>query len=161
MEQYVSASDLALILKITARRVSQLAAEGTIFREENGKFDIAKSVENFYRKKFHTDEKREIDFDMEHALYEKAKRKKAELDLQKYQGQLLDAKEVEHAMSGMILTCKARLLNIPIKVAPKVVGEGNMSVIVEKIKDAVFEALEELHQMPAAEILEADDAVDT
>lgn len=161
MEQYVSASDLAFVMKVSPRRVNQLVAEGTIFREENGKFDIAKSVENFFRKKFHTDEKREIDFDVEHALYEKAKRKKAELDLQKYQRQLLDAKEVEHLMLGMILTCKARLLNIPIKVAPKIVGEKNMSVIVEKIKDGVFEALEEMHQIPAAEIIEADDAVDT
>lgn len=161
MEQYVSAADLAYILKLTTRRVNQLVEENVILREPNGKFDVSKSVENFFRHKFRVDEEKDIDFDKEHALFEKVKRKKAELDLQEHRKQLLKATDVESLMAGMILTCKARLLTLPTKAAPKIVGEKDMAVIVDVLKNAVFEALNELKEIPAAVVVEADDAVDT
>lgn len=161
MEQFVSSSDLALVLKISSRRVNQLADEGVIFREENGKFDISKAVENFFRHKYRVDEAKDINFDKEHALFEKVKRKKAEIDLEEHKKTLLKASDVEHLMAGMILTCKARLLTLPTKVTPKIIGEKDPTVVVETIKDAVFEALNELKEIPAPVVVEADNAVDT
>lgn len=158
MDIYVNSKDLGIILKITDRRVDQLAKEGVFSRAENKKFDVAESVENFYRYKFRADEKSDLNFDQEHALLEKAKRKKAELDLAERKGELLRANEVEKLMAGMILTCKARLLAMPTAVAPKVLGKNELPVVVDTIKSAVFEALAELKEMPAAEMEEPDDA---
>lgn len=161
MEQFFSAADLAIILNISTRRVNQLVTENVIFRESNGKFDVSKSVENFFRHKFRVDEEKDINYDKEHALFEKVKREKAELDLQEHKKQLLKATDVENLMSGMILTCKARLLTLPSKVAPKIAGEKDMAVIIGILKNAVFEALNELKEIPAPVEVEADDAVDS
>lgn len=155
MPVLVSASELAFVLKLTPQRVNQLAQSGVFRKDENGKLDIAESAEIFYRRKFHADEKRATDYDIEHAMLERAKRQKAELELSDYQSQLLDAHEVEQLAQGIIQVAKARFLSIPEAVAPKVVGEQNVAVIVGKLQDAVYEALEELHEMPAEKIMEA------
>lgn len=158
MDNYVNSEDLGTVLNITARRVNQLVNDGVLFRAENGKFNVAKSVENFFRYKYRVDEKKEINFDEEHALLEKAKRKKAELDLAQRQSKLLDADDVEKLMSGMILTCKARLLAMPTALAPKVLGKQDLPVVVDAIKGAVFEALAELKEIPAEELEEPGNA---
>lgn len=156
MEQYVSTADLAFILKLTSRRVNQLVDENVIFRESSGKFDVAESVENFFAYKFKSDEK--VNYNLEHALFEKAKREKAELDLQERKKKLLKADDVEKLMSGMILTFKARLLNLPTKCASKIIGEKSLSVITEVLKEAVIEALGELRELPAEKVMSGDEA---
>lgn len=155
MEQYVSKSDLAFILKISIRRVDQLVNENVIFRETTGKFDVSESVKNFFAYKFKSDEK--INYNLEHALFEKAKREKAEIDLQERKKKLLKADDVERLMSGMILTFKARLLNLPTKCASKIIGEKSLSVITEVLKEAVIEALGELRELPAEKVVSGDE----
>jgi phage terminase Nu1 subunit (DNA packaging protein) len=159
LDGIVSSADLGIILKITTRRVNQLADENVIFREQTGKFNLADSCENFYSWKFKSDGK--IDFAREHALFEKAKREKAELDLQQHKKELLLATDVEHLMAGMILTCKAKLLSIPSKVAPKLLKQTNPAIVVDLIQAEIYEALSELKEIPAERIIEADNAVNT
>lgn len=157
MEKYVSGKDLAIILNVSERWVNKLALAGVISRTENGNFDVAESVEKFFKNKFRTDEKKELDFDKEHALLERVKRRKAELDLAQRQGRLLEADDVEKLMADMILTCKARLLALPTAVAPKILGKTELPVVVAEIKNAVFAVLEELKEIPAAEVIRPED----
>lgn len=159
MDELVSSSELAKVLKLSARRVNQLAEQNIVYRENNGKFNLADSCENFYAWKFRSDEK--MDYDLEHALLEKAKREKAELDLQQHKKQLLVATDVEHMVSGMILTCKAHLLSIPSKIAPKLTKQANPAVIADKIQHEIYEALSELSQIPAERVIDSSDAVDS
>lgn len=147
------------MLKISARRVNQLVKENVLSREKNGKFDLADSCESYYAWKFRSDG--EINYDQEHALLEKAKREKAEIDLQERKETLLRAKDVEHIVDGMILTCKAKLLAIPTKAAPKIIGKSEIPAIVEVMRDEIYEALNELKEIPAEQVEEAaDDEVD-
>ncbi len=88
---------------------------------------------------------------------EKAKREKAELDLYERKKTLLKAKDVERLMAGMILTCKGKLLAIPTKVAPKLAGENSIPAIVDALQNEIYEALNELKEIPAEEIDEAGD----
>jgi phage terminase Nu1 subunit (DNA packaging protein) len=147
MNLLVSSSDLAKVLRLTVQRVNQLAKEGVIKREADGKFNLPDRIEDYYAFKFKTDE--EIDYEREHALLEAAKREKAEIELEQLKGSLLNAVDVEQAMSSMILTAKSRLLSVPTKAATRVIGQKNLSVIVEILKSEICNALDELKEMPA------------
>ncbi len=159
MDLNLSASDLAKVLKLSTRRVNQLVKESILKRGTDGKFYIPDAVEDYYAFK-HTGEK--INYDQEHALLEKAKRETAKIELEQLKGQLLFATDVEAAMATMILNCKGRLMAIPSKCAPKVLGQKNLAVIQDEIKKEVYQALEELRQMPAPRDEDGDtDAADT
>jgi len=143
-------SELAGLLMLTPQRVNQLAKEGIIKREADGKYDLPKAIEAFYIYKLKTDE--ELNFAQEHTLLERAKRKKAEIELDQLEGTLLIATEVEQAMATMILTCKSRLLAIPSRCAPQLIGQRDMSKIASILKDEIYQALNELKEMPAEKL---------
>lgn len=142
-----TAAYLAELLAISERRVNQLAADGTLERTVDGKFDPPSAIEAYYTFKLKSNEK--IDYDKEKALHEAVKREKSEIQLEQYKRTLLSAVDVERAMSSMILTAKSRLLALPAKVAPKVIGQKNIPVIEDIIKREVNAALCELSEMPA------------
>lgn len=145
----VSTKELADILKISERRVQQLAKDGILMRSDDGNFNLPDSVEGYL--KFKT-ESGNVNFDREHALLEKAKREKTEIALAKLKGSLLRADDVEHLISGMIITCKTKLLSIPMKCAPRLLNCKCQAKIVGILEDAVYEALNELHEMPAKDV---------
>jgi phage terminase Nu1 subunit (DNA packaging protein) len=155
---YNSATELAKLLRLSSRRVSQLVKEGVIKKEANGTFDTPQALEDYFAFKFKDDNA--VDYEKEHALLEAAKREKAEIELELLKGSLLYATDVEQVMATMILTCKSRLLSIPTKCATQVIGLKDLSTIVEIIRDAICEALNELKEIPAPEVIE-DDAIDT
>lgn len=150
VETNVNASDLAKALKLTVRRVNQLAKQSILKREADGKFHLPDAVETYYAFKFKDAEA--INYDREHALHEKAKRETAEIELEQLKGSLLLAADVEQAMATMILTCRSRLQAIPTKCAPKVIGQKSLAVIVDVIQKEVHEALAELREMPAPRV---------
>ena len=156
MEIYNSAAELAKLLRLSSRRVSQLVKEGVIKKEANGKFDTPQALEDYFAYKFKDDNA--VDYEKEHALLEAAKREKAEIELDQIKGSLLYATDVEQAMATMILTCKSRLLSVPTKCATQVIGLKDLSVIVEIIRDEIYEALNELKEMPSPEVVE-DNAI--
>lgn len=144
----VSAGVLAGFLDITERRVNQLAREKVLTRLPGGAFSLKESTLAYYTYKLTPTEK--YDHDKEAALLMAAKRERAVIDLELIKGTLLYASDVEKAVSEMILTCKARLLAIPSKVAPTVIGQTNLAVIISLMEKEVFAALDELKEMPAS-----------
>ena len=159
MELIISAADLAKALKLSTRRVNQLVKESILKRGADGKFYLPDAADDYYAFK-HTGEK--INYEQEHALLEKAKRETAEIELDQLKGKLLYSTDVEQAMATMILTAKSLLLSIPTKCAPKVLGQKSLAVIQDEIKKEIYQALEELKEMPAPRDEDGDpDAADT
>lgn len=147
MELYLKSSDLAQVLKLGVRRVQVLAKEEILKREADGNFYLPDTVDAYYAFKYKSDE--ELNYEREHTLLEKAKREKAEIELEQLKGSLLVATEVERLQANMILTCKSRLLSIPTKCATKIIGQKDLSVITEIIKAEIYEVLNELKEIPA------------
>jgi hypothetical protein len=147
MDQYITAKDLGKIIGISERRVNQIVTEKHTFdRELNGKFDVAKCVEAYYHDLFHTG----LDLDRERALHEIVKREKTELLVAKMKGELHEAADVEKALTDMVITFRNKILGIPSKVAPLLVGQKNIGKIREIIDKEVREALTELSDYDAA-----------
>jgi hypothetical protein len=160
MAKYGSADDLAEILDLSQRRIYYIAKEGKIFTSEpDGKFNIPNCVDSYFKYKYFTDDK--LNYDKEHTLLEKAKREKAELQLAKMKNELHSGEIVENILSGMIITCRNRLLSISQKIAPQLIGQKNISKISDIIGIEIRAALLELSEYdPAMFIDEEGDVVD-
>jgi len=59
-------------------------------------------------------------------------------------GELLPRDDVHKAVTGAFARVRAKLLALPSKIAPRVVGQRSTAAVKEKISDAVNEALREL-----------------
>ena len=149
MARLITAKDLAEIVGISKRRVNQLVKEGGIFfKELDGKFDVQKNVENFYKNKF-SDTDAKANYDDERAKHEKIKRERASLHLKLLKGDLHKSKDVEEAMTMMIVNAKQKLLGLPTKAAPMVIGYKDITSIQQILSQVVEEALLELVEYSA------------
>lgn len=72
-------------------------------------------------------------------------------------GNLLPADEVQAGIEMMIARCRAKLLGLPARLAPEVVGLERLAEVVARIDDAVREALEELADQRFEATTEEDD----
>jgi hypothetical protein len=118
MEKFITANDLAEILGITERRVNQIVTEKHTFeRELNGKFDMTKCVEAYYRDLLLSG----YDLDRERVLHERVKREKSELLLAKMKNELHEAAVIELAITNMLVIFRNRILGIPAALAPKLI----------------------------------------
>lgn len=149
MSRKITAKELAEIIGISERRVNQLVKDGGIFfKELDGKFDVQKSVENFYKNKFN-DADSKASYDDERAKHERIKRERASLHLKVLKGELHKTKDVEEAMTTMIVNAKQKLLGLPTKAAPMVIGYKDITSIQKILDQIVEEALMELVEYSA------------
>ena len=145
MAKFVSARQLAEVLGITERRVNQIANEGKVFtRDLNGKFNVVQCVESYYREKFIKDDD-DSSYDKERALHEKAKRQKAELQLEKMRNRLHWAEDVELIITEMLVRFRNRILGVPTAIAPRLYRKS-VAKIAETLKDELHSALNELSE---------------
>ncbi|PAQ15058.1 hypothetical protein CD798_08425 [Bacillaceae bacterium SAOS 7] len=141
----VTTAEISEILGLTTRRIQQLAKEGALVRSSHGKFDLPASISSYIDylvEKNQTDE--ELDKTTEEALWTRARRKKAELELQIMRGELHRSEDVQRVMNDMLGAFRARLLALPTKMAPQVVGKTEIPPIKDILKSAVYEAMNEL-----------------
>lgn len=142
----VKSKALASILGITQRRVNQLAKEGILNKDSKGSFDLVEAVPAYIA--YATTENDELR--QEKILHERAKRRKAELDLKVREGKLHEAEDVEFALTGMIVTFRNRLLSIPSKLAPQLIGVNSIAEIQTVIDTELREAMTELSEYDPA-----------
>ncbi len=150
---------LADILGFTGpRRVQQLTKEGALTREANGLYNIPASVERFYRKRFVG--AAAVDFETERALHEKAKRELAEINLARTKGEIHMAGDVEMVWTGMLMNFRSRIMGMPSKLAPQIVGMETIAEISGVLEAATSEALAELSEYDPAQFSEVSNATD-
>lgn len=163
----VNTGVMADLLGYTRRRINQLAQEGVLEKQAPGRFLLMKNIKkylDFVRTgNKGDDEESQAQYWEEKALHEKAKREMAELKLAKLKHQLHDATDVELVLTNMLVTFRNRILAIPQKIAPKIIGLTNLAEISEIINNELLEALTELSEYDPAmfsggeEIAEEDD----
>jgi len=146
-EMHFSAKQLSDLLNITPRRIQQLAEEGIVVKSARGKYKVLESVRGFIRYlQDKNGDNDEIDYNREHALLERAKRLKAELQLNVMKGELHRSKDVELVMNDMIAAFRVRILAIPTKLAPQLEGMKELTQIRDLLTREMIEALTELSQ---------------
>ena len=148
----VNSVTLGKVWGITDRRVRQLREEGVISEVARGKYDLFECTRkycDFLRQAANANansKEVKLSLDNEKALHEKAKREKAELQLQVMRGEVHLGEDVEKVMTDMISTARTKLLALPSKVAPTVIGYDNISKIQAILSNYIEEALLELSE---------------
>lgn len=144
-DMVVNSKEMALILGVSSSRVRQLTGEKALVRASYGKYDLPASIEAYINYRLNKEKPDgELDKTTEEALWTRARRKKTELELQIMRGELHRSEDVERVMNDMLAAFRAKILSIPSKFAPQVVGKTEIPPIKEVLKKGVHEALEEL-----------------
>jgi len=137
---------IAKLLKLSERRVQQLAKDNIIPKAERGKYDLVSSVHGYID---FLKAKAGGDFTAEEVLKNKnkllkAKAEIAEIEKKKATGELIPKEEVKRTWLELVHKIKQKLLSIPNKVAPVVVTVKNISEIKLILQDKLYEALYEI-----------------
>nr|WP_278429990.1 hypothetical protein [Brevibacillus laterosporus] len=145
-EMVFTTKQLSEIFDLSARRVQQLAEEGIFVREKRGKYRAIESMRNYIRflQNNNSDSESDVDYYEEKALHERAKREKAEIEVALLKGHMHKAEDVAAVMNDMVASCRAKLLSLPTKLAPSLLGKDDVSHVRELISKEIREALDEL-----------------
>ncbi|MBM7580021.1 type IV toxin-antitoxin system AbiEi family antitoxin domain-containing protein [Jeotgalibacillus terrae] len=147
IEMIVSAADISIILGLSQSRIRQLVKEDALVRVEHGKYDVPASIAAYIDYKINNVlNEDELDKGKEEALWTRARRKKTELEYKIMEGELHRGADVKRLMGDQLAAFKARLLSIPSKTAPMIVGKTEILPIQDTLKKAVYEALDELSE---------------
>lgn len=144
-EMTFSTAQLSEILGLTPRRVQQLAEDGVLVKAARGKYKAVESIQNYIQTlQDQSGRDGEIDYFKERAYHEKAKREKAELELAVMRGEIHRSEDVKGVMNDMVAAFRSRILSIPSKLAPQLVGRTDLPLIQDLLSREAHEALSEL-----------------
>jgi phage terminase Nu1 subunit (DNA packaging protein) len=148
----VAIAAIAERLHLTPRRIQQLVGEG-LPRVTRGKYDVD-AVLDWYIARLERQLAGEIDADGERAKKDNeelrllsAKADLQELDLASKRRELVAIADVEKQMTDLVVTTKARILTVPARVAPELIGEQSRVMVQAKIEKSLKEALSHLAEV--------------
>ena len=101
-------------------------------------------------------EDEELDLEVEKAMHERIKRKQSEIKLALMKGESHKSQDVERVMVDMLASFKARLFNIPAKLAPMLVMRDDVSVVKSMLTKEITEVLQELKDYNPADFYGED-----
>ncbi len=150
----VNQKELAAILGISDRRVRQLKAEYGLFangvtgEKSRKRYILERCVPEYINYKIEEEMKEgtTVSKEREQAEHEKIKKKISILKLRRLKRELHEAKDVEEFLTGMLVDFKDKLLSVPQKVAPLIVAEDDVSVILDILEKEIFETMERLSE---------------
>ena len=173
----VNQKELAAILGLTDRRIRQLKTEFGLFSGASAvsggkqkRYKLEVCVPEYINYKLETEVQQGTSLvkEKEQAEHEQIKKKISILKLRKLRRELHEADDVEEFLTDMLVNFKNRLLSVPQKVAPLVVGEDDVNVILDLLECEIFQSLDELSEYDpikidkdsVSSILEEDDEED-
>lgn len=143
----VNQKTLAEALGISARQVRNLKAQGMFdFAEGTKKYNLAKCVNEYidFKVNAETTGGASLNREKELAEHERLKKEITKIKLRKLRGEVHEASDVAEFWSNTLINFKNRLLAIPGKVAPLIISEADINVIINKIENEIYETLDEL-----------------
>ena len=145
----VNTDYLAKMFGVTSRYINQLAKEGVLEKRAPGRWPLEQNVNRYIEflrsgKKDTEEQESRSRYWEEKAKHEAAKREMAELQLARLKNRMHDATIVELVMTDMLTTLKNRLLALPQKVSPKIIGLKSIAEVNDILATEINEALIEL-----------------
>jgi len=147
----VSSSVLANLFGLSTRRIRQLEEESVINKVARGKYSLQENIKSYItfikttaNLKENKNEELKVNYDEEHALLEKAKREKAELEVAAIRGTMHFSEDVERVMNNMLSNFRAKILALPSRAAPSLI---TLTVIADIQQILQMEVLDILHEL--------------
>ena len=128
----VNQKTLASALGISARQIRNLREQGMFaFIPGTKKYNLTSAVREYveYKVKAEIGEGTSLIKEHEQAEHEKLKKEITKLKLRRLRGETHEASDVEEFLNGMLQNFRNRLLAVPAKTAPLILGETDINVI--------------------------------
>ncbi len=143
----LSVTEFAAVLGITPRRVNQLAAEGVFKPTERGVYPvtaITKYCANLRESTFKQEPGETVGLTEQRARLTHSKADLAMMQVAKLKGELVSLAVVKQTWIAVIIMVRARLLAMPTKLAPRLLGKKNAAEVETILRAEVYEACEDL-----------------
>lgn len=128
----ISGRELAEKLGISRTTLYQFLSDGVLKKGEDNKFKEADSVKQYceYLRAGQTEKKTDTQaqYWQEKAQHEASRREMAAINLAKIKGEILETKDVEMALGGMLTAFRRRMLSLPHKMAKMLVGKKEQEI---------------------------------
>lgn len=146
---------LAEILGITARQVRNLKDMGLFeFTPGTKKYNAARCVQEYlaFKIKAETNKGTTIVKETEQAEHERLKKEITKIKLRKMRLEVHEAADVERYWSDMLQHFRNYMLSIPSKIAPKIIDEPDINIIIHELNEEILAALDTLAEYDPDEI---------
>lgn len=143
----VNQKTLAAALGISARQVRNLREEGMFsFIPGTKKYNLTDCVKEYieFKVKAETGRGTSANKEKEQAEHEQLKKEITKIKLRKLRKEVHEASDIELFLNNMLLDFRNRLLSVPGKVAPKILNERDINVIINILTREMNETLDEL-----------------
>lgn len=141
---------IAEYLDISIRRINQLVKKGVLPKQRGEEYDLLKCVHGYihYLRDL-AQGKGEQTLTDERTRLAGAQADLKELEIEQRQGELVSTDWVVQAYGRVFEGFRARMLSIPVKLAPKVYSADSMALAKDRIETEINAALAELSHPPA------------
>lgn len=143
----VNQKTLAAALGISARQVRNLREEGMFsFIPGTKKYNLTECVKEYieFKVKAETGRGTSVNKEKEQAEHERLKKEITKIKLRHLRKEVHEASDVEMFLNNMLLDFRNRILSVPGKVAPEILNERDINVIINILTREMNETLEEL-----------------
>lgn len=149
----VTGPEAAAFLKLPESSFYRLVETGVIPKSGVGEYILGEVVEAYWRNQFDSE-----GLTAARTRLTTAQAELAEAELAEQRGELHRASAVMKVWADNVSNAKTRLLSIPTKIAPELLGQDIPSMR-EKLKAAIYEALKELADYDAGRITRTANAM--
>ena len=151
----LSLSAISQLLKLTERRIQQLAKDEIIPKAQRGEYEMIPCVHGYidYLKAKIGREFTAEDLAINRNRLLKAQADLAEIEKQKQEGELIAKEEVKKNWLSILSVIKSKLLSMPNKVAPVVMTYKNVNEVKLILKDKIYDTL---HEIAGADLTQDD-----
>lgn len=151
----LSLSAISQLLKLTERRIQQLAKDEIIPKAQRGEYEMIPCVHGYidYLKAKIGREFTAEDLAINRNRLLKAQADLVEIEKQKQEGELIAKQEVKKNWLSILSVIKSKLLSMPNKVAPVVMTYKNVNEVKLILKDKIYDTL---HEIAGADLTQDD-----
>ncbi len=145
----INQKQLAALLGITARQVRNLKQDGLFELTPNSrKYNAEKCVQEYieFKIKAETGRGTSVIKEKEQAEHERLKKEITKIKLRKLRKEVHEASDVEEFLNNMLVDFRNRLLSVPGKIAPQILGETDINVIINQLTGEIVDTLDELSE---------------
>lgn len=155
----VNQKELAWYFGVTTRCIRGLTNDYGLFKKENKKtYNLQKCVEEYIKFLKENQKKTDSRKDLDYVKWEHENIKKdiSALHLKRLKNNCHDSKDVEDFITNMLISFKNRLISIPSKIAPLIIGEDDINEVINIIEKEIFETLDTLSEYDPLKINKTD-----
>ncbi|HUX58133.1 MAG TPA: hypothetical protein VMV77_14240 [Bacteroidales bacterium] len=140
----IKVNQLAILFDVTERYIQRLAKDGVIIKTKRGFYDLAGSVRGYIKFLRDAAEGKSVDLEEQKKRLYRLRADKAQIEIDLAKAEVINVDEAMKAWGQVVMIVRSRILAIPKKTAPLMVGIKRIAEAEDILKRVTNETLREL-----------------